>query len=200
MGISEQVKELRELEDFYNMEVDLSYEQRKLVNEAADTIYTLSAKLFEVNMERPEVYYEELEIIKVNADVKKELIMQHDKAFELINKMPLKDNELWQGYVGGVMQTFGFLIDNIKKLDKHYDSEWISFSKQIPKEEQKVLVCRNGNVLKELFDFEFPEKWQKECSPGLIGFLYGEVTDGITVLENDNKIAWQPLPEPVNNR
>lgn len=98
--ISEQVKELRKYS-----ELCLQYcnekRAKELLKEAADTIEFLSAKLAEANMERSDRYY----------DVRKELVEQHNKAFELINKMPLEGNEVWHGYVGGVMQTLGALIN-----------------------------------------------------------------------------------------
>lgn len=50
-AISEQVKELRKLSDFHS-KIYIPYEQRKIINEAADTIESLSAKLQAANMER----------------------------------------------------------------------------------------------------------------------------------------------------
>lgn len=91
MSISEQVKELR-IAAVYK-----EHSLKILLEQSADTIETLSAKLAAANMERSERYY----------DVRKELVEQHNKALELINKMPLEGNEVWHGYVGGVMQTLG---------------------------------------------------------------------------------------------
>lgn len=100
--ISEQVKELRgyciELEKYggwWNNRLS------RKIKEAADTIEALSTKLQAANMERSDRYYE----------IRKELVEQHNKAFKLINEMPLEGNEVWHGYVSGVMQTLGFLID-----------------------------------------------------------------------------------------
>ena len=97
MSISEQVKELRETAELFD-KID---DGRRMLLQAADTIETLSAKLAVANMERSDRHY----------DVRKELVEQHNKAFELINKMPLEGNEVWHGYVGGVMQTLGALIN-----------------------------------------------------------------------------------------
>lgn len=55
--ISELVKNLKELADFHNVNANLSYAERKLVEQAADTIEALSAKLSAANMERSEAYY-----------------------------------------------------------------------------------------------------------------------------------------------
>lgn len=91
--ISEQVKYLREFDCFGTV--------KQAMLEAADAIEALSTKLAAANMERSDRYY----------DVRKELVEQYNKAFELINKMPLEGNEVWHGYVGGVMQTLGALIN-----------------------------------------------------------------------------------------
>lgn len=108
--ISEQAKQLRLIaEEYrkppYGREVIGTAEA---LCRAADTIEALSAKLAKENMERSERYYE----------IRKEIVEQHNKAYELINKMPLNGNEVWHSYVGGVMQTLGFLIgcmDNHKQ-------------------------------------------------------------------------------------
>lgn len=100
MSISEQVKELREVAEMYD-----GLDGGDILREAADTIEALSAKLAAENMERSDRYYE----------IRKELVQQHNKAFELINKMPLEGSEVWHGYVGGVMQTLGHLIDSMDK-------------------------------------------------------------------------------------
>lgn len=89
--ISELIKNLR----WYGSYADSA--KKDLMYEAADTIEALSAKPAEANVERPDRCY----------DVRKELVEQYNKAFELINKMPLEENEVWHGYVGGVMQTLG---------------------------------------------------------------------------------------------
>lgn len=96
--LSEQVKELKEIATEFDL--DDKEELSNMINQAADTIEALSAKLA-ANMERSDRHY----------DVRKELVEQHNKAFELINKMPLEGNEVWHGYVGGVMQTLGALIN-----------------------------------------------------------------------------------------
>ena len=103
--ISEQVKELRETAELFD-EID---DGRRMLLQAADTIEALSAKLAAENMERSDGYY----------DVRKELVEQHNKAFELIKKMPLEGNEVWHGYVGGVMQTLGYLIDSMDKPEPY---------------------------------------------------------------------------------
>lgn len=100
--ISEQVKELRELSrKIKRIGTAEELKSCKVIIEAADTIEALSAKLAAANMERSDRHY----------DVRKELVEQHNKAFELIKKMPLEGNEVWHGYVGGVMQTLGALIN-----------------------------------------------------------------------------------------
>lgn len=97
--ISEQVKELRIAEETCKQ---MGREGiAKFLRQAADTIEALSAKLAAENMERSDRYY----------DVRKELVEQHNKAFELINKIPLEGSDVWHGYVGGVMQTLGALIN-----------------------------------------------------------------------------------------
>lgn len=107
MRISEQVKELREIaKNFSEWEYNRFYD---VIDRAADTIEALSAKLAAANMERSDRYYE----------VRKELVEQHNKAFELIRKMPLEGNEAWHGYVGGIMQTLGHLIDSMDKPDPY---------------------------------------------------------------------------------
>lgn len=112
--ITEQVKQLREYADHLRTWKNIPLETNKtLLNQAADTIETLSAKLAAANMERSEWYYG-TKYIEAEEEVLKELIEQHDKAFDLILRMPLVGNEVWHGYVAGVMQTLGFLIDNIK--------------------------------------------------------------------------------------
>lgn len=93
--ISELIKNLR----WYGSYADSA--EKDLMYQAAGTIEALSAKLAAANMERSDRYY----------DVRKELVEQHNKAFELINKMPLEGNEVWHEYVGGVMQTLGALIN-----------------------------------------------------------------------------------------
>lgn len=103
--ISEQVKELRETAELFD-EID---DGRRMLLQAADTIEALSAKLVAENMKRSERYY----------DVRKELVEQHNKAFELIKKMPLEGNEVWHGYVGGVMQTLGYLIDSMDNPESY---------------------------------------------------------------------------------
>lgn len=120
--LSEQVKELRSYANvsLYAREGKV----RELLREAVDTIESLSAKLAE-NMEWSEGYYE----------MRKELAEQHNKAFELISKMPLEGNEVWHGYVSGIMQTLGYLIDSMDKLDRHYSGGWIA--------------CEDGNHMPE---------------------------------------------------
>ena len=108
MSISGQVKKLREYSCYVGNCDGLPFGTRKIMEQAADTIEALSAKLAE-NMERSDRYY----------DVRKELVEQYNKAFELINKMPLEGNEVWHGYVGGVMQTFGYLIDGMDKPEPY---------------------------------------------------------------------------------
>ena len=101
MSIREQVKELRELADGKIHYCE--WKKSEILKQAADTIEALSAKLAAANMERSDRYY----------DVRKELVEQHNKALELINKMPLEGNEVWHVYVGGVMQTLGALINYV---------------------------------------------------------------------------------------
>ena len=104
--IEQQVKELRNVSSWYK---DRNSYLLEILSQAADTIEALSAKLAAANMERSERYY----------DVRKELVEQHNKAFELIKKMPLEGNEVWHGYVGGVMQTLGYLIDSMDKPEPY---------------------------------------------------------------------------------
>lgn len=121
--LSEQVKELRL---FAKKSKDLGRKiDERIFREAADTIEAQSAKLAAANMERSDRYYE----------MRKELVEQHNKAFELISKMPLEGNEVWHGYVGGVMHTIGHLIDSMDKLYRHYSGGWIA--------------CEDGNHMPE---------------------------------------------------
>lgn len=101
--LSEQTNKIRKVSKCVYLAADkeVAGDISSTLNQAADTIEALSAKMQAANMERSDRYYE----------VRKELVEQHNKAFELINKMPLEGNEVWHGYVGGVMQTLGFLID-----------------------------------------------------------------------------------------
>lgn len=45
MSISEQVKELRKLSDLHNSKIYIPYQQRKIIEQAANTIESLFAKL-----------------------------------------------------------------------------------------------------------------------------------------------------------
>lgn len=105
--IEQQLKEIRNMTSVLREEK--RYAAEEIMCQTADTIEALSAKLAAANMERSDRYY----------DVRKELVEQHNKAFELINKMPLEGNEVWHGYVGGVMQTFGYLIDGMDKPEPY---------------------------------------------------------------------------------
>ena len=134
--IENQLNKLRELAELQGVPY-----HKRIIKESADTIEALSAKLAAANMDRSDRYY----------DVRKELVEQHNKAFELIKKMPLEGNEVWHGYVGGVMQTLGYLIDFVDKSDRHYGGGWQPISE----------YCRDKYdwVLIEYFDGE------EECVP-----------------------------------
>lgn len=168
--IEQQLKEIRCFAEEYAK--DYRWNTADAFRKAADTIEALSAKLAAANMERSDRYYE----------VVKELVEQHNKTFELINKMPLEGNEVWHGYVGEVMQTLGYLIDNMDNLQKHYGGGWIACEDRLPKECGKYLIQReNGEIQIAKYKYnttsEYMAFWIDYCKV-------------------ENVIAWQPLPEP----
>lgn len=175
MDIIEQVKELRELSEIFE-----GKRIGRVLGQAANTIEALSAKLQAANMERSDRYYK----------IQKELVKQHNKAFELINKMPLEGNEVWHGYVGGVMQTFGFLIDYMERSAGVFGGGWIPCENGLPEDGVDVLVWfeyfRYGEY-NRLFQttgisYTYNDQWS--------GFVNGQ--SGWNQL---SIIAWQPMPE-----
>lgn len=189
--IEQQVKEIRKVVEEYKSIPfnDYPHSTSRILEQAADTIESLSAKLAAANMNRSDRYY----------GVRKELVEQHNKAFELISKMPLEENEVWHGYVAGVMQTLGYLIDSMNQSYRHYGGGWINFNDKLPKNEEKVLLSKNGETLEDLFEFYFPspDKNIDYEGDGVVGFLEGESAryDGFTILKgNKENIKWQPLP------
>lgn len=104
--------------------------------------------------------------------------------------------ERFADYKTGGKGIYYLMDDVIRCIEKQPKvGGWILFSKKPPIQGQKVIVCKNGKTFEDLFEFDFPEEWQKEDDVELIGFLYGEITDGFAVLNNE-KIYWQPLPQP----
>lgn len=83
------------------------------------------------------------------------------------------------------------------KLDAANRGGWIDFNNKLPKNEEKVLLSKNGKTLQDLFEFYFPDENCEDCD--VMGFLEGESSyyDGFTILNgNKDNIKWQPLPEP----
>lgn len=149
MTISEQVKELKDLADISGVYGKLIIQQAANTIEILsarleascakqDVVYIISEMVEEIEYyygqeteltERAKNFlscknwskaYCQDEIIKVTDNIKKDLIEQHNKAYELIDKMPISEDSAWFSYVGGVMQTLGALIASIEpcKLNK----------------------------------------------------------------------------------
>lgn len=167
--ISEQIKQLKEEAKY--LEKDQEKRLASILRQAADTIEALSAKLSVANMERSDRYY----------DVRKELVEQYNKAFELINKMPLEGNEVWHGYVGGVMQTLGYLIDFVDKSDRYYGGGWIACEDRLS--DKEVLCC-------------------DQCGEMILGYIAeDEGSETGFSAENDseymyNCVKWMEKPKP----
>lgn len=90
--------------------------------------------------------------------------------------------------------------ENMELSDRYYGGGWIDFNDKLPKNEEKVLLSKNGETLQDLFEFYFPdENCEDYKDSGVVGFLEGESAcyDGFTILKgNKDNMKWQPLPGP----
>lgn len=77
------------------------------------------------------------------------------------------------------------------------NDRWVDFNDRLPEDGQKIIISRKGETLGDLFEFSLPDEDCKDDE--VVGFVDGwcGIYDGFAVLkDNENKIAWQPLPEP----
>lgn len=173
MGIIEQIKELRNVSSWYK---DRNSYLLGILSQAADTIESLYAKPQKENTEKKPTDCETEDMIS-----RKKLIK------ELFCEMPNQ-------FGAQAMNWFRELIDSQPKASvADCCSGWIGFGDKLPKEGEKVLISRRKQTLEEIFEFNLPEK---DCDDDeLVGFLYGENIESITVLKNNEDLRWKPLPK-----
>lgn len=188
MSISEQVKELRSLSDYWKND----YEPRNAMRKAADTIESLSAKLQVVNMEQSKANYsigDLSELIDKFGNEKIKGITDFEQV-QVFNA--LKYLDMYQKV--GTIEKFMELKQNMWQSVEDCSGGWI--------------YCGDGNNLPKDQEWYMTTCVINYSNPSLIEpfstelFFDGENFD-TEEIEDDSYtvctiLAWQHLPEPYH--
>lgn len=98
---------------------------------------------------------------------------QNTKEFNLDNQIAIAMQKL------AAYEDIGFEPEEIKEaLEKQLNGEWIPVSERLPEEDEEVFVTTIGNQV--CWAFRYLDEWNTYLSK----------------FENEDVLAWQPLPEP----
>lgn len=184
MSISEQVKELREFEIGWLHDVPMA---KSIMNQAADTIESLSAKLQAANMECKKGNYSigDLSELIDKFDNEKIKGITDFEQVQIFNA--LKYLDMYQKV--GTIEKFMELRQNMERSAEDCGG-WIPCKERLPTKKESIkndnrFILDDGNRrYGGLFDYE------KQC------FVQFDFWKGL--VEDKCAIAWQPLPEPYH--